>query len=247
MLDQLLVRRNAEKDVFTDSYAPNQAITGHELTNPTGRNLTVLFPPWHGGGWFYERLIARLEGRGDAVLAYYFHDEILKPDAEQVLKSFRYIRDTVAAELKATTEAHSYEKVKLIAMSLGNPAMAIVTGKFKDFDSASLVVGASSLATSMWYGSRTQHVRAGIEQNNKAITLATLEDMWSELAPINHIDALEGKAVSLLVSKTDAIIPTRFQLKLVEGIQAAGIKPNVQQTELGHYAAVGKFCLFGAV
>lgn len=142
-----MVRNNVARDLFTDEYRPEQAITGSKFVNQAGKNLQVLFPPWHGGGVFYELLIKRLARQGNAVLAYYFHDEILRPDVEQVAASFAHIRDTVSEHLTAVSG--NYTKTKLIAMSLGNPALAMVTSQFTEFDSATLVVGASSLARSM--------------------------------------------------------------------------------------------------
>ncbi len=193
MLDRLFVKYNTPKDTFTDAYTPEQAITGRRFVNETGQNLHVLFPPWHGGGVVYEKLIERLVSKGDAVLAYYLHDEILKPDIEQVQASYAYLRDTIAAELASIVGSHDYKKVRLIAMSLGNPALSTVIGKFHDFDSASLVCTSSSFARSLWYGIRTQHIRAGIEQNGQ--DLDYLEEAWRDMAPINHLDDLVGKEV----------------------------------------------------
>ena len=243
MLDRLFVKNNTPKDRFTDEYTPEKAITGRKFVNEDGKNLHVIFPPWHGGGQPYEKLIKRLAKKGDAVLAYYFHDEILKPDTEVVQASYAYLRDTVSAELQELVDSHDYEKVRLIAMSLGNPALSTVTGKFHDFDSAMFVCSASSLARSMWHGTRTQHIRAGIERNGQ--DLAYVEEAWHDLAPATHVDALVGKDVSILVSTTDEIIPTRYQMEFVQAAQEAGVNPNVQTTRLGHYAAIGRYCLYG--
>lgn len=243
MLDKILVRNSTRKDVFTSEYTSDQSVLDRKLVNEAGTNLHVLFPPWHGGGIFYEKLIQRIAKKGDTAIAYYFHDEILKPNSGQVLASFVSIRDTVAEELGNLTSIHKYRRVNLIAMSLGNPALAIVTSKFTNFDSTTLVDGASSLATAMWHGSRTQHIRAGIEEEGHDLNY--LERAWTDLAPINHVSALAGKDVTMIVSKTDEIIPTVYQEELVGAIQAAGIDPTVQRTRLGHYASIGRYCLYG--
>lgn len=245
MLDKLFIKNNTLKDVFTGEYTPEQAITNRNFVNEDGKSLHILFPPWHGGGKPYEQLIKRLANKGDAVLAYYFHDEILKPDTKIVKASYAYLRDTVSAELEEIVSSHDYQKVRLVAMSLGNPALSTVIGKFRDFDSASLVCSASSLARSMWYGARTQHIRAVIEQSGQ--DLAYLEEAWSDIAPINHIDALVGKNVSILVSTTDEIIPTSYQQEFVDAMQSHGISPNVQTTRLGHYASIGRYCLYDKI
>jgi hypothetical protein len=243
MIDALLIRNSMPKDVFTSAYTPDQAVAESKLANQDGKDLHVLFPPWHGGGRVYEKLIQRIAKQGDAVLAYYFHDEILKPSHDQVLASFQNIRDTVADELTEVVKARHYKRINLIAMSLGNPALALTTSLFTDFDSATLVDGASSLAKSMWHGSRTQHVRAGIEVDG--FDLNDLENSWSTLAPINHIGGLLGKDVTMIVSETDRIIPTRYQEELVDAVQAADINLSVKRTSLGHYASIGRYCLYG--
>jgi hypothetical protein len=244
MLDKAMVRIKEPRDVFTEEYAPDQAVTGSKLVNAKGKNLHVLFPPWHGGGWAYERLVRRLAGKGDAVLAYYFHDDILKPGSDQVAASFENIRDTVAGELDRIAGTGAYGRITLKAMSLGNPALSMVTSKFNDFDSATLVVGASSLARSVWHGVRTRHIRVGIDAEGH--DLDYLEKRWSDLAPMNHVDSLIGKQVTLLVSTADNIIPTDYQEELVDAIQAADIDAGVHRTRLGHYAAIGRFCMYGS-
>lgn len=245
MLDKLYVKRNSRTDVFTDEYLPDQVITGRKLINPGAERLAVLFPPWHGGGKPYETLAKRLARQGHAVLAYYFHNEILKPDVEQVAASYTYIRDVASRELRDLKAARDYRHTTLIAMSLGNPALSIVTSKFNDFDSAVMVVPASSLARSMWYGTRTQHVRTGIER--QGYVLDDVETAWADLAPINHLDVLRDKSVNLVLSLTDDVIPTKYQVEFLEGAKAFGVNPNIQKTRLGHYASIGRFCLVGNI
>jgi pimeloyl-ACP methyl ester carboxylesterase len=194
MLDKVFAKNHTPNDVFSADYRPEQAVVGRKLVNEAGRNLYAIFPPWHGGGALYERLIQRLAKRGDTALAYYFHDEILRPNTDDVRASFTQIRDTVADELTAVTRRHDYEKIVLVGMSLGNAALTTVTGLFDGFDSVSLVVNGSSLASSMWHGIRTQHIRAGIEQSGH--DLPDVEEAWSDLAPINHLNELVGKEVA---------------------------------------------------
>lgn len=95
----------------------------------------------------------------------------------------------------------------------------------------------------MWHGSRTQHVRAGIEQSGYG--LSDLEHAWSALAPISQIGGLIGKDVTMIVSETDRIIPTRYQEELVGAVQAADINLSLQRTRLGHYASIARYCLTG--
>ncbi len=245
MLDKLLIRKYTPKDRFTNKYGPEQAIARTRFLNENGNNLYIIFPPWHGGGLVYEKLINRLCKKGDAVLAYYFHDEILKPDTDIEVASFAYLRDKVTEELQEIVNRHAYKNVRLIAMSLGIPALSIVIERFQRFDSATLICSGSSLAKSMWNGSRTQHIREGIEQHGQ--DLAHVESVWNNLAPANHVRALAGKEVSIYVSVTDKIIPTRYQMEFVRAAQNANVNPKIHTTHLGHYATIIKFCLYGKV
>lgn len=140
MIDNFFAKSRTKKDVFTDDYYPEKAITDRKLVNSHGSNLCVLFPPWHGGGRPYERLIRRLAQKGNAVLAYYFHNEILRPDAEQVRASFVCMRNKISVELEEVTKTHSYNAVHLIGLSLGNPALSMVTSRFTGFDKATMVL-----------------------------------------------------------------------------------------------------------
>ncbi len=245
MLDKFMVRNRLQGDIFSQEYTPDQAITDRKLVNSEGQNLSVLFPPWHGGGVPYEKLIKRLTNKGNAVLAYYFHDEILKPDVDLVAESYAYAKETIADDLETIRKSNDYLRINLIATSLGNAAFAAVSGRFTDFDSATIFVSGSSLAKSMWHGSRTQHIRTGIEQ--KGYDLADVEAAWYDMAPINHLDALVGKEVTMIASLTDELIPSRYQRELVDVTRAADINPTIRYTRLGHYATVGKAWLYDNV
>lgn len=245
MIDKWLVKYYTPKDIFTASYRPEQAVTSRKFVNESGNNLHVLFPPWHGGGKPYEKLIERLASRGDAVLAYYFHDELLKPDIHIVQASYAYLQDVVSTELSAIVSSHDYRKVHLVALSLGNPALATVTAKFSAFDSVSLICTASSLARSMWFGSRTQHIKESLEHSG--LCLADIEDAWQDIAPSTHLNALLDKEVSIVVSTTDRVIPTRFQMEFVNATKESNIYPDIKTTSVGHYTAITKYCLFDKI
>jgi hypothetical protein len=243
MLDKFISKRHTPHDVFSPDYGPEQAVIGRKLVNETGRNLYALFPPWHGGDRPYEYLIHRLAKRGDAVLAYYFHDEILRPDKDHVTGSLTRIKDVATADLKALVDRHTYLKVVLAGLSLGNAPMTSVTGEFNDYDSIHMVVNGNSLAGSMWHGIRTTHIRAGLEEQGH--DLPQLEESWREFAPVNHLGALQGKEVYVYPSSSDEIIPTRFQMDYLERLREKGINPKVKISSLGHYLTAARFLMSG--
>lgn len=97
----------------------------------------------------------------------------------------------------------------------------------------------------MWNGSRTQHVRAGIEA--QGYDLEALELAWSEMAPINHLGALVDKELNVVVSTADKVIPTLYQQEFVDAARGTDLQLHVSESALGHYATVGRFCLYGNV
>lgn len=62
MIDKIWAKRGLAKYVYKDGLAINNVVEANELHNPDGHDLHVLFPPWHGAGKFYDRLIRRLIG-----------------------------------------------------------------------------------------------------------------------------------------------------------------------------------------
>jgi hypothetical protein len=244
MLDRTMSYRGVKRNVLsTPGYSANQAVLSEQLLAPDNPNLTVLLPPWHGGGKFYERLASRLIARGNAVLVYDFHDDILKPDVDEVVASFHQIQSHVSDRLHELRDTERYQSVSLIAASLGTPILAMVASMFPDFDKATMITPGSDLAKCMWQGIRTAHIRRAFE--SQGVEQQQLETAWSSLAPVNHTASMVGKDLSLIISKTDRIIPTRFQHEYASVLNVNDIVPDVTSSNLGHYGTIGRFCLSG--
>jgi acyl transferase domain-containing protein len=230
---------------FADSDAGKILVVRQELFNPHGKNLHVIFLPWHAGEVPYRWLFKRLTRRGDAVVAYYFAEEILTANAATVLKTYERLTKIVSENLAKITKQNNYQTVNFIGMSLGNVALSVVAEKFRDFSSATLVCTADSLAKSVWFGDRTKDTRAGFETNG--LTLSQLETAWQPIEPKNHIQALTDKKVTVIVSKTDTCIPTEFQTEYIRQAQKIIKDLHVKTTRLDHYGAIIKYCLIGKI
>jgi hypothetical protein len=211
--------------------------------NPQGKNLHVVFLPWHSGEIPYRWLYDRIVRKGDAVVAYYFAEEVLAEDAEAVVKTYHHVQEIIAQNLAKITAEHRYRSVHFISISLGNVALAVVSSKFEKFDSATLICTASSLAKSVWYGDRTKDTRAGFEVNG--LTVSQLETAWQTVEPINYIEALAHKKVVIILSKTDICIPIKFQWEYVKAARSVVPNLRIKTTRLGHYGAIIKYCLIG--
>lgn len=246
MLDRVMSYRGVRRNVLsTPGYSPNNAVIDEQLITTGNDNMTVLLPPWHGGGKLYERLASRLMLSGNDVLAYDFHDDILKPDAQEVVDSFSQIQSRVAERLYTLRDRQRYQSIRLIAASLGTTILAMVASAFPNFDKATMVTPGSDLAKCMWNGIRTSHIRRAFE--SQGIGQTNLENAWVSLAPANQTSAMRGKDLSLVISKADRIIPTLFQEEYVDALRADAIKPNVINSYLGHYGTIARFCINGII
>ena len=246
MLDRVLTAYSSLRHSKLDErYEPAWAITGKTCTNPNARRLTLLLPPWHGGGAVYEILARRLAKEGSAVLRYAFHGQILEPNAERVRASFHFIQQAVVADIEALTAEKSYESVDFIASSLGNVSLALIASRYRNFRKASMVVAGSNLARSVWEGSRTQALREAFEA--QGLDEQALDTMWTELAPKNHAEFFSGKEVAMHVSTADTVIPTHYQIEMAEHMRAVCDNATVTYLNKGHAASVIDFCMRQAI
>jgi len=240
MIDRLVSARG--RDVFSDDYSPQQAIQSQELINPDAQKLAVIFPPWHGGGRFTDRLSERLQNRNWAVLNYNFHNQIIEPNPNRVLASYETVQAEISVHLDEIQAGAAYRYMHFIGISLGNVAMALVAKEYPDFSSATFVVPGSNLATSMWEGARTQGIAESMEQQGH--TKSEVDEAWRDLAPMNNAVAFREKRVQTFISTTDRIILPHYQSQMNEALINAGSHLTSQSSRLGHGASIIKFCYF---
>lgn len=221
-------------------YLPTHAVKSSKLINPGKDKLAVLFPPWHGSIKLMKSLAAKLSNNGWSVLIYEFDPQILNPDEKSVEKSFEEIRTKIFNDLEHVTKTGSYQRVRFIGLSLGNVAMTMVADLFPQFTEADIVVGGDDLALCLWYGLRTSSIKEGLAEEH--LRVRQLDKDWMDLAPKDHIKRFVNKPVRVLISNSDKIIPTRYQIKLKSDL--INVKANVdcKYTRLGHYLSVYRYC-----
>ncbi len=57
MLDKLFAQYSSAINRSPDiHYVPDNAVKSSKLINPNSDALTVLFPPWHSGGFAYGKI-----------------------------------------------------------------------------------------------------------------------------------------------------------------------------------------------
>jgi hypothetical protein len=243
MFDKLFMLYSKKKrDRLDPDYRAEDAIVSKVLLNADASNLAVIFPPWHGVRLLTNIFAKRLVRKGYAVLLYEFNTQILVSDELRVLRSFEYIEQTIAKDISELSSA--YSKTRLIGLSLGGVALAMVASKFHDFNEVDFVVAGDDLALCMWYGARTSSLRKSFE--HEKVRIRKLDSDWRSLAPENYVQYFAHKRVRLIVSRTDSIIPTSYQKKLKKDLELADATVTCRYTRLGHYLSVVRFCLTGA-
>ena len=231
--------------IFVNLSKHQKFIARQELFNPDGWRLNVLFLPWHAGVKPFSWLIQRLMRKDEAVVVYYFAEEILSADAIAVKNLYKQIEKEIPPRLTSIRDLYKYKEVRLIGMSLGNVALGVVANVWHEFSSVIQVCTASSLAKSVWDGDRTVDIRNIFEANK--YNLINIESTWNEIEPINNIEAFLNKPMTIVVSQTDTSIPTHLQWDYVNGARAIGIRPKIKNSRLGHYGTIIVFCLFGRI
>lgn len=238
-----MVRDSIDSDVLSDpNYSPSEAYKGSEdRGSPYLDKLAVVFPSWHlhTSDLFYQRFMDRLTKRGYFVRAYDFSDHILEPDIEAVLESYDKIQERVSDDLENLTKNDRFEDIHFIGASLGAVALSVVGSAFPKMTGATIVAGSSNLALSMWDGIRTVGLREALE--DQGVTREELDDSWAELAPSNHAPAFTNKPTRMVVSTTDKVIPTAYQLEMADALRDAGSEVSTEHTILGHYASIAYY------
>ncbi|HSX17804.1 MAG TPA: hypothetical protein VLE51_00395 [Candidatus Saccharimonadales bacterium] len=242
MIDAIYARYSRLKEKPLDpAYRPEKAIKNTLRLNADSDKLAVIFPGWHTHKFPVVNLANRLSKQGWGVIAYDFHDQILLPDDDIVVESFRHIRDTITKELNDLLSDNKYSQVHLIGISLGNVPLAMVADRFPHFQGATLVVGGDDLAIDMWYGLRTVNIQRAFQKMH--IGIRKLDSEWHDLAPASHVRHFSGKKVVFVMSLRDKFIRTKYQQKLAEKIAKVGADIDVRPTRFGHTMTIVRFCL----
>jgi len=223
------------------NYQTSDAITGRSIIDPSSERLTVLFPPWHGGGFVYGALARRLKDNGSSVLSYTFHGDVLQPDVDTVLQSFTYIKDTITEDIDELNREHRYDAVDLVATSLGNVSLALVASEYGEFRNATMIVPGSNLARCMWEGSRTQDIRQQFEAQGLAVE--DLDSSWDILAPKQYAEVFADKNVKIHISDSDTVIPAGFQQEMAVALRENAANLDLKTSQHGHVANILKYCL----
>jgi predicted peptidase len=241
MIDQWRVRRESN-DMPDPGYTPDHVMTDKALFNADASSLAVVFPIWHGGGIYHQTLVERLARQGVGVLDYKLHDQIIEPNIERVLESYSHLQAAMAEDLHRLHEEYNYRRIHFTGLSLGNVALSLVAQEFPNFTSATMVTPGSNLARSLWEGIRTQSIRR--ELSDQGYTAEELDEAWQPLAPKNYAGLFKDKAVNIVISTRDKVIPSVYQIEMLNALKKADAQLSTRLTSKGHYWTTGMFYKF---
>ncbi len=219
----------------------------HRFTHTKGSTtLCVSVPPWRGRFYYDTFIKRRAQKAGYSYLEFLVPQTLLYPDCDITDELCEMIRGRMIGEINHWKEKYGLEKIELVGLSVGCVGAMLIANNNPSVSKIELVAPGNSLAESVWYGIRTVNFRRELER--RGMTLEFLMKHWKKLAPENNLHGLEGKEISVYISKSDQIIPYRFGKKLVEKMHEKGLKPQVFVNKfLGHYGTVVRFLLWPRV
>lgn len=207
--------------------------------------LKVILPPWGDQESFATKiLLQRLHKLGCSTVTYRIPQHILSVNTDHTLRFFITLKEQVKRDIQELKTTYHFSTVDIIAPSLGVVSACLIANGNDDISNLYFIVPGSCLASSLWNGIRTKHLRIIYEQ--QGLNEEQLIKKWSQLAPKNNISRMQGKRIFIAISKADKIIPYRFGKELADLIQT--MYPDnstvVENTHRGHYLTVVKYYLF---
>ncbi len=232
-------------DFFRTPEKAEIAIEKRFIATPGATVLKVIIPPWGNGESIVTKILARrLQKAGYACLIYSFPKYLLSTDPKNTLRFFTAIRAQVLADIGQYKSAHSFQRIDLIAASLGVVSACLIANENVDITNLYFIVPGSSLASSLWHGIRTGDLRKAYV--HQRFTEQSLVELWAGLAPKKNIDAMQGKHIFITISKADIVIPYRFGQELVDVLHT--LYPEDVETEVtrfsGHYLGIISYFVF---
>jgi len=203
----------------------------------------ILIAPWHAGSHIFSLIKRRIRQEGEAYIQYNLIPDILSLDVKTTRKYFEAINRNIREDLEKIHKENGIEKFIIVGLSLSCVFAMMIANENTLVTDVILVAPGSTLAESMWTGLRTEKIKRVMKRNG--MTLGHLKKYWAELAPESYIRGIKDKKVTILLSKSDNIIPYRFGKRFAEEVKKE--IPDVEIKEnnmLGHYGTMIYFCLF---
>jgi hypothetical protein len=217
--------------------------SGSIFYNNGNKVIYVLISPWHSGSYIFTLLKRKIKRLGHGFVQYNLIPEILSPDVEATIAYFEIINQNIRKDLQKIYKETGATRFIIVGLSLSCVFASMIADNNDLITDIILVAPGNTLADSLWSGIRTAKIKKIIKKDG--VTLKNLKKYWSELAPEKHIAGMKDKNVKIILSKTDKVIPYRFGRKLAEEAKKVIHKIKVvQNSGLGHYGTIIRFCFF---
>lgn len=227
------------------NFTPDQSITSARYRSDTSANtLTVIIPPWHASPFEQNRLVRSELKKGRAVLEYSLHESILSADPQQTITVFETIADRVFTDVQA--KSGQYKSVRYIASSLGCAILIYYLGTKKVQAQVDLIAPGSNLATSLWRGIRTSHLREAYEA--QGLTEQKLRVLWKQLSPEYQAEHnIRGCDLRIFYSHHDLVIlPAGLETMASVLRQHGNNLTMISNKRSGHFITIARYSIWPA-
>ena len=206
----------------------------------------VIFHHWNAGSW-NEQIAKYFSRRGVTVveIALPYHFQRSRPDSSyadymigaNLGRTIQSMKQGVfdGRKLIRWLKAEGYGEISLLGMSLGSWVAGLIAGHDLAVTKAALFLTAGSLADMVWTGRATRSIRASLEHE---IELRDLRKAWGVFDLENYVHQLARPELDLhiVLAKRDKVVLPELSRKFVNGLKAAGGKPDVLELNCGHYS-----------
>ncbi|KAB0567210.1 MULTISPECIES: RcgR family putative quorum lactone hydrolase [Brucella] len=217
---------------ITDSGSRDKALVIFHHWNARSRNSQI-------ARYFSKRGITVVE------IAMPYHFERSRPGSDyadymlsaNLGRTIQSLRQAVwdGQKLIRWLKSQGYREISVLGMSLGSWVAGLVAAHDTNVKKASLFLTAGSLAEMVWTGRATRAIRESFEPT---IDLSHLHRAWAPLDLGNYAYSLARPDldIQIVLAKRDKVVLPELSIALLESLNNAGVNPNVQQLNCGHYS-----------
>ncbi|MFC7066162.1 RcgR family putative quorum lactone hydrolase [Brucella rhizosphaerae] len=217
---------------ITDSGSRDKALVIFHHWNARSRNSQI-------ARYFSKRGITVVE------IAMPYHFERSRPGSDyadymlsaNLVRTIQSLRQAVwdGQKLIRWLKSQGYREISVLGMSLGSWVAGLVAAHDTNVKKASLFLTAGSLAEMVWTGRATRAIRESFEPT---IDLSHLHRAWAPLDLGNYAYSLARPDldIQIVLAKRDKVVLPELSIALLESLNNAGVNPNVQQLNCGHYS-----------
>jgi hypothetical protein len=188
--------------------------------NEPCKNMYVLFAGLGENPEAARLLKERIKKQGDSYIQYTFEFWLLNANPQSVVDNFKFIN----SEFNKFAEWYD-GKLTVVGTSIGGIAAFMAANNNPKVKKLVLIDPGDRLSQSMWTGLITQHIRESME--NHGTNLEKLQEIWHDIEPINNLDGLGDKNITIYNSKADGIIPYERSEALVREMKKRNLAPKV--------------------